>query len=770
MLLDKYLIRLKNNNMKIIRALLILFCLLFLSKNSYATHIVGGELELQYISGNNYRLNLVVYFDEINGEQGAIDADARIDFFSKKNIFVESFTIPLVSQTRVNYTQISCTIGFLSTRRLFYSQVITLSPDKYSDAAGYYLTYERCCRNNVIENIINPHEAGQTFYLEIPPLVVNGQRFINSSPSLFPPLSDYACVGAPFYFDFGGVDVDGDSLVYSLSIPLNGNSTAQNPRPSPIPGPFSTVSFKEGYSLDNMIFGNPPLRINQNTGFITLTPSKNGLFVFAIKCEEYRNGVKIGEMRRDYQMLVLNCPPISPPNVTKILDKEGKEVNDSNPLIFEIGKDEQCVTLNVTDPNTNTFITPKIIPVEPEENYLNLNGNFNVAINPGQTLSFEACLDKCKVPSDSLYKFLLLVGDNSCALPLYDTVAFSIKLIDSNITPEINTTLAFDTNENTYEGEVAVGQTLSFEIEGFDSDNDIIELSASAENNILSLLGIPNVIGKGAPPLKSSLSITPTCQLLTPPTFEAKDYFFNLIVKDFNECGILQKQKEIKVKIRIKPSIEQNTRPEIHPTILNLFDKNTFSDTLTVGETLIFDLVGTDSDKDLIRLTGRGLDFDIQSISGLQFSPATAIGNVTSRFAWTPDCSHLGENFTPKLYPFLFLVQDQRNCANVLNDSVFINILVIDKPQIPLEPFPNAFSPNGDGIGDEFNIQNLPLDNCTDQFISISIVNRWGEEVYFSPYRNFTWKAEGFPSGIYFYYVRYLRNTYKGTINLIKGQ
>jgi hypothetical protein len=756
--------------MKIYRTLLSLVFLLLLSKNAFATHIVGGELELQYISGNDYRLNLVVYFDEINGQQGAIDNEARIDFFTKNNTFVQSFTIPLVSQTSVNYTQLACAVGFLSTRRLLYSQIITLSPAVFNSSTGYYLTYERCCRNNIIENIVAPQNAGQTFYLEIPPLSKNGQRFINSSPTLFPPLSDYACVDVPFYFDFGGEDADGDSLAYSLSIPLNGNSSPQDPRPAnPLPGPFSTIIFRQEYDLNNMILGSPPLRIDSKTGFITITPSETGLFVFAIKCEEFRNGEKIGELRRDYQMLVLNCPPIAPPIINSVTDRNGVEINEQNPVELEIGAENECFEVKVTDPNPNTFINPRIIPVQPKENYLNLTGNFNVAINPGQVKSFQVCLDKCKMPTDSLYKFLLLVGDNSCAVPLYDTIPLNIKLIDKNIPPQITTTLDFNEGEEYYEGEVSIGETLTFDIEGLDENGDLIEIVATSEAQSLALLGIPAMIQRGLPPLKSSITINPTCEALSASNFEPKDYFIDLIVKDFNECGILKKQRRVTVKIRVKPSEEINNIPQINPTILNVFDTNIFADTLNIGETLAFDLVGTDFDNDLIVLTGEGLGFDIQTLTGLQFDSASAIGNVTSRFIWTPDCSLLGENFSNKEYQFRFLVTDQRSCLRNLKDSININILIVDKPQIALKPFPNAFSPNGDGIGDEFNIQNLPVDNCADQFISISIVNRWGEEVYYSPYRNFTWKADGFPSGIYFYYVRYLRNTYKGTINLITG-
>ena len=79
--------------------------------------------------------------------------------------------------------------------------------------------------------------AGQTFYLEFPPVVKDGQPFINSSPRLFPPLNDYACPRKPYYVDFAGVDDDGDSLVYSLVTPLSTHSIIAIPPLLPAPYP-----------------------------------------------------------------------------------------------------------------------------------------------------------------------------------------------------------------------------------------------------------------------------------------------------------------------------------------------------------------------------------------------------------------------------------------------------------------------------------------------------------------------------------------------------
>src|SRR5690349_2044898 len=208
------------------KILLVLLCLWAFPV--LASHIVGGEFEILYVSGNRYRINLILYFDELNGAAGARDpsVDARI-FRKRDNAVMMNVFLPFSSQTPVNYTQPACSHGEVVTSKIIYTTVVTLSPQQYSDAQGYYLAWERCCRNYNITNIYsdNPllggNYAGQTFYLEFPPVVKDGQPFINSSPQLFPPLNDYGCPRRPYYVDFAGTDKDGDSLVYSIVTPLN---------------------------------------------------------------------------------------------------------------------------------------------------------------------------------------------------------------------------------------------------------------------------------------------------------------------------------------------------------------------------------------------------------------------------------------------------------------------------------------------------------------------------------------------------------------------
>ncbi|MCS6834304.1 MAG: gliding motility-associated C-terminal domain-containing protein, partial [Flammeovirgaceae bacterium] len=345
-----------------------------------------------------------------------------------------------------------------------------------------------------------------------------------------------------------------------------------------------------------------------------------------------------------------------------------------------------------------------------------------------------------------------------------------IKLIDKNNPPNILTTLPFNTQQQYYEATLTVGEKFSFDIEGIDADKDFIEITAKSNNStILSLLGIPSTLIRGFAPQKTTIEFLPSCQLLDAPNFEPKDYFIDLIIRDFNSCNVARKQKTITLRVRVVPSEVKNKPPLIQPTIPNMVGKKVFTDSVMVGETIIFDLIGSDEDNDEISLDGKGINIDLSTLSGITFRPVQGRGLVRTRFAWTPTCENLHDSFGEKTYSFLFTVADKVDCLKLRQDSLTVHLKVYDKPSLPITTFPNAFTPNGDNIGDVFSIKNLPIDNCTDEFVSITIVNRWGEPIFYSQNRNFAWRADGFPSGLYFYVVKYKNKEFKGTINLLKG-
>lgn len=294
------------------------FLILF---KAQATHIVGGEIMYQYVSKNSstakYKITLFLYIDCINGQPGAIQED-NIGFI---NVFE--------TQTQILRTNLCRSVqrtGPVRVSDVNYKCIKTIPNacvDKYSyeteidfplSVKSYTITFERCCRNNSIKNIVLPLDAGATYWTEIQD-VSKG----NSSPffKALPP--NFLCTNAPLKFDHSAYDKDGDSLVYELYQPFNGayQENVNKPRPDfnnfdnlPIfPDKFNRlVTWESGYDTYlNQIDGNPTLMINRFTGKLTLTPIATGQYVIGIKVLEYRNGKLIGETKRDFQFNVDNC-------------------------------------------------------------------------------------------------------------------------------------------------------------------------------------------------------------------------------------------------------------------------------------------------------------------------------------------------------------------------------------------------------------------------------------------------------------------------------
>jgi PKD repeat protein len=150
--------------------------------------------------------------------------------------------------------------------------------------------------------------------LQIDDVLVYGNDFsTNTSPVFteFPPL--FLCANQPFVFDHSATDANGDSLVYSFYTPYNGFTgaspgTAVAPTFSNNVASFTTVVFQGGYSTTNPL-GGTPLTLNSATGQLSGTPAANGQYLVGIKVSEYRNGVLLSEMVRDFQFNVVTCQP-----------------------------------------------------------------------------------------------------------------------------------------------------------------------------------------------------------------------------------------------------------------------------------------------------------------------------------------------------------------------------------------------------------------------------------------------------------------------------
>lgn len=638
-----------------------------------ATHIVGGEFEILHIEGDRYLFRQIQYFDVVNGNPQAKDQIIDASIFRKKdNIFIRNIRLFYNTESFVPYTNPICTNDKLVTNRITYSAEITLSPGSFSDPQGYYMVWERCCRNNIITNITKPEETGQTFYLEFPAIRKNGEVFRNSSPQLFPPLSDYACVDRFYYVDFRGTDPDGDSLVYSLNTPSN--SSEFDPLPTPTPAPHPTVNWVTGVNSNYQIPGSPTLTINEK-GFLTVTPSEEGLFVFSVKCEEYRNGDKIGEVIRDFQLFVIDCPdPGIKPEIEVKAPGSDIFVNQLDTIKLKV-EDDKCFDFSIKDRDGSETITLRAEAVNFEANLASiLSTSIGYIDDPEDTLMAQVCLPNCPYLQDEPFIIDIIAQDFTCPLPLMDTMRL-IVLVEPppNRPPKFVMPVNKEINASFIEGSV-----IDFNFIAEDPDLDSLLLSVVGDGFELSDFGITIdtlVFENGM--IDFNLTWDTDCQVY--PFGLKNEFELKLYIEDADLCELDNRDS---VTLHITIDLPDNNVPIV------LLDNEHVNKELTVRieDDLIFDLRGFDGDAaDIIILDAIGVGFDLEDF-GIEFEKQEGKSNIKTDLKWEIDCGDVNL-FQKDVFEILLIIEDEDKCKVPNADTLTLTLEVLP----PINHAPEIF-------------------------------------------------------------------------------
>lgn len=299
--------------------------LIMQARDIASRHIVGGEVYYECLGegagGNtrNYRITMKIYRDGAsNGAQ--FDSPARLGVFSYINgvyMFVRYIDINPTGIRNISNEQLSCVTlpPEIIVEEATYTQIINNLP---VINGSYVFSWQRCCRNNTITNILMPENTGATYMIEI---TEAAQRSCNHGPKFkgFPPIG--VCVNVPINFDHAATDLEGDVLIYEFCAPLAGGGPSEIigvnscqgiiPDPANCPPPFDDVIFRgPQYSAVNPLGTTSPVSINPTTGFISGTPRTLGQFVVGICVKEYRDGVLLSVLRRDFQFNVVVCESV----------------------------------------------------------------------------------------------------------------------------------------------------------------------------------------------------------------------------------------------------------------------------------------------------------------------------------------------------------------------------------------------------------------------------------------------------------------------------
>jgi CHU_C Type IX secretion signal domain len=690
--------------------------LLLLALPLSASHIVGGEIELLHISGSSYRINLIYYFDVArnpNRNPQAEEPNIEVYIYRKSdNHQMRSVQLSWVKKTRVPYTQPSCSSGEIISDKILYTAIVELTPAEYSDPLGYYVTWVRCCRNYSILNVFSQDPAkggigaGQTFFLEFPPVTVNGQPFKNSSPRDFPALNDYACPTKPYYVDFAGIDDDGDSLAYTLVTPLS--TVTVTPTPPPTPLPYPLVQWLPGFGLDKIVNGSPksttfPDLTISTEGFLRVTPRSQGLYVFAVKVEEFRNKVKIGETRRDFQMLVTDCRISAPPEI------KGKPLNGTN-LVSDnlsvkfnntVADQDRCITVSVTDPDANRaadnfqeFIRLKVVPLNFKNKDLAslLPAESTGFINGNGTIEFNICFPVCPFFTGGAYQIGVIAFDDACALPLSDTLKVEVEVQEPHnerakfVPPDVVTATL---NE---------GDQMTWQFEARDAEKDELLFFVLTDGFAMDKSGMKTEITSNEDGvMKGNVKWNAFCDIYD--FTKRTNFTLTLMVDDVDQCDLNDPDT---ATYHLRVELPKNADPIIDTDLtINPAEVEVNSEK-RIYDRLSFNVTGKDIiDNDLITLNFSGDGFK-SSDYGMSFAKASATGTVSSAFTWDLACDKLDLTKRDEFNIGFVAIDSIHKCRVRQIDSLVVKVKVLkplnSAPKLSIVNVSNATYFDGEAL------------------------------------------------------------------------
>jgi gliding motility-associated-like protein len=187
----------------------------------------------------------------------------------------------------------------------------------------FRMTFGECCRNGTITT--GGRNANYSTDAEIDLCNIDNsvKKGCDDSPDLRNVPIGYLCCNQPFYFNNGVVDIDGDSLYFSLVASQSAQGVSV-----PYNSPFNPTTWPmTGYCRS----GNGPCNCRQRrpiegfcfdpqTGDIAFQPVDcDEVGILVVKVEQFRldsnanNWLYIGYTKRDLQLQVVNCGNNNPP-------------------------------------------------------------------------------------------------------------------------------------------------------------------------------------------------------------------------------------------------------------------------------------------------------------------------------------------------------------------------------------------------------------------------------------------------------------------------
>lgn len=368
--------------------------LLLISTSSFATHLAGGELTYRWISGTTYEFTATFYRDcaGVNAPSTLV-----LEYYSAScpGANRKQATLNPVPGTGQEITfacgagQTTCN-GGLSPG--FQEWKYRATVDLKKNCTDWVFSWSTGKRNNAITTLVNP--GGADMYIEATLDNVNAPTA--SSPTFTNVPVTLVCAGQTFAYNQGALDPNGDSLSYSFICPRTNSSTC--------------VTYNSPYSPTNPIASSPGVTIDPLTGDIVMNPTTIQVGVATILVNKYRNGLLIGSVLRDMEILVVNCSNTLP---------TATGINGTNVFADTIcAGSTVCFNVLSNDLDAGQVVTMTWNNAIPGATFITSGSPY-----PTGTFCWTPSLADART---SPYTFTVTVKDNNCPINGVQSYAFSV--------------------------------------------------------------------------------------------------------------------------------------------------------------------------------------------------------------------------------------------------------------------------------------------------------------------------------------------------------
>jgi Secretion system C-terminal sorting domain len=336
------------------KKLLFILLSISLSTKLSATHLAGAFIRYEVI---NSTTKIYKIFLEITRDCSGItllQPDVKVYCGPNCSTLLTTLTLAedsfRVTSQVCNTNQTSCYGGPLPGLETHYYSIIDTLP--VCNIGIYTFAWSQGARNTNVINLDNPGAQDFSVYtLHKYNYNPNANFSTNTAPILLAPPVPFFYAGSNVCYSVSAIDtIDNDSLTYELVACSGSNTTGSC---------FNALTYAPAsnpqYSFTQPFGTSIPHTFDPITGVLSFTPTLStvGLYNFAIKIKEYRNGNLIGAYIRDLQCAIIAPPPSGGVNMScnpSIIGNSGATINPNTNAVTAIC--DSLFNLNFTFPTT----------------------------------------------------------------------------------------------------------------------------------------------------------------------------------------------------------------------------------------------------------------------------------------------------------------------------------------------------------------------------------------------------------------------------------